>query len=396
MMMMVISFLHHLSLHPHHLPQIMALMMQRLLNTICMLSSSPSYTLSSEDANQAIQYLESSINIQLKQHVKEIVIEAYNIHYKENRGITRQDIVERFKYSNSYAKKILYECQHRKVLVHLKGHKQGRFKEYFIATEIETFLQKQDNVKSGMKQGIGVTRQIDTSCMSIIQMLINEITARKPTFHKLMIHVKLGVPDPAIKFDQDYNLLTEKNNWIVKSQKNKAKVKSFKLEHKRSCTIQVYPNGKVIVALECSYRPFKLNEEDGCREFFGIVGKVELILSHQFGQFSIIPPAGEWLLKEYDRDVTIPESDPLKKYPQIKRWYSKEGIQIKALDRIFQIYGKIMPICGMCLRLEEKVGIKNDVQLEQGIKEAIDQPFEIASAFDLLENIKESGKGSKV
>ena len=78
----------------------------------------------------------------------------------------------------------------------------------------------------------------------------------------------------------------------------------------------------------------------------------------------------------------------LGKYPQIKNWYSKEGIQIKALGRVFQIYGKIMPVCGRCLRLEEKVGIKKDVQLKQGIKEAIEQPFEIVNAFDLLENNK--------
>ncbi len=69
-------------------------------------------------------------------------------------------------------------------------------------------------------------------------------------------------------FDQNYNLLTRENEWIIKSVKNKAKVKSFKLEHKRSCTIQVYPNAKVIIALECSYRPFHLHEEDGFREFF--------------------------------------------------------------------------------------------------------------------------------
>ncbi len=43
-----------------------------------------------------------------------------------------------------------------------------------------------------------------------------------------------------------------------------------------------------------------------------------------------------------------------------------------------------MPICGKCLRIEEKVGIREDVTIEQGIKEATETPFEIASAFDLL------------
>jgi hypothetical protein len=95
-------------------------------------------------------------------------------------------------------------------------------------------------------------------------------------------------------------------------------------------------------------------------------------------------PTGQWLLKEYDRDVTIPESELLSMYPYIKQWYSREGIQIGALDHVFQIYSKIMPICGRCLRVEEKVGNRADIALEQGVKEAIEQPFEIVSAFDLL------------
>ncbi len=51
-------------------------------------------------------------------------------------------------------------------------------------------------------------------------------------------------------------------------------------------------------------------------EFFGSIGKIELILSQQFQQqHSFVTPHGEWLLKEYDRDITIPESELLEKYP---------------------------------------------------------------------------------
>ncbi len=121
---------------------------------------------------------------------------------------------------------------------------------------------------------------------------------------------------------------------------------------------------------------------------------ISLILSQEFMQHSIIPPTGEWLLKQYDRDITIPESDLVKKYPSIRNWYSKEGIQLRALGRTFQIYGKIMPVCGRCLRVEEKVGIKEDVSLEQGIKDVIieQQPFEIRSAFEMLKDNKKNDK----
>lgn len=59
-------------------------------------------------------------------------------------------------------------------------------------------------------------------------------------------------------------------------------------------------------------------------------------------QHSIIPPSGEWLLKQYD-NITIPESELLEKYPSIINCHSKEGIQLRALGRTFQIYGKLMP-----------------------------------------------------
>lgn len=52
-----------------------------------------------------------------------------------------------------------------------------------------------------------------------------------------------------------------------------------------------------------------------------------------------------------------------------------------------------MPICGRCLRLEENVSIKDDVPLEQGIKDAIERPFELASAFDLLNKDKRDDDG---
>ena len=103
-----------------------------------------------------------------------------------------------------------------------------------------------------------------------------------------------------------------------------------------------------------------------------------------------MPLTGEWLLKQYDRAITISTTGLNEKYPSITQWYSKEGIKIKALGRVFQIYGKIMPICGKCLRLEENASIRKDVPLEQGIREAIERPFELANAFDLLNREKDS------
>lgn len=321
----------------------------------------------------AVREWELTTRTKLSHKLRKIAMMAYHIHHKENRGIVREDIVN-LGYKEKYAKKILYECQKHKLLVPLDGHKQGRYKEYFLSTEIEPFLKKR-SAKSGQQH-----EPFDPSQISVIQLLVNEITQRRPTFHKPIIHVKTWGPD----FDQIYHSLTREREWIVKSDKNKAKTKSFRLESRRSCTLQVYPNGLVVAALECSYRPFRLYDTDDCREFFETIGKISFILGQELGAPSCIPPTGEWLLKQYDMDITIPESYLAEKYPYIKNWYSQEGIKIKALGHVFQIYGKIMPVCGKCLRIEENVSIKEDVSLEQGIEEAKERPFEFFSAYDLL------------
>lgn len=345
----------------------------------------PSYCAYGEEED-AIREWESTNNAKLRERVRKIAIEAYRIHNKENRRVVRDDIVN-LGYREKYAKKILYECQKNKLLIPLDGYKQGRYKEYFLSTEIGRFIKKKQSADLAQQQQRQQKQSLDTSQISVIQILVNEIAQRQHqrAFHKPIIHVKIV----GTEIDQTYGFLSSENGWIVKSQSNKAKVKSFGLESKRSCTFQVYPNGKVIVALECSYRPFRLYETDDCREFFETVGKMSYILGQEFGGPSIIPPTGEWLLKQYDMDITIPESELIKKYPYVKHWYSQEGIKIKALGHVFQIYGKIMPVCGKCLRIEEQVSIKEDVPLEQAIAEAANRPLEISNAFDLFDINKE-------
>ncbi len=275
-------------------------------------SSYPSSPASYSDADSAIKYWESITHTRLSKGLKRIARLAYIKHFKENRGLIRQDIID-LGYTDTYAKKILFECQKRKLLIPLDGYKKGRFKEYFLSTEIERFLEKESESK-----GNGQVIDSNNPPLSVIQILINEITGRKPQFHKFVIHIKMYDPLTATveqveDFAQSYLSLTKIKEWIIKSSKNKAKVKQFRLEHKRSCTVEVYPNGKVIVAVECSYRQFNLYDPGGCQEFFETVGKVSYILSQEFYGSSVVPSTGEWLLKQYDRDVTLIKSELEKK-----------------------------------------------------------------------------------
>lgn len=55
-----------------------------------------------------------------------------------------------------------------------------------------------------------------------------------------------------------------------------------------------------------------------------------------------------------------------------------------------------MPICGKCLRIEDKVALKEDIPLEQGIKEAVERPLEIVNAFEILKKEKLDESGSSI
>jgi hypothetical protein len=94
-------------------------------------SSYPSSPLSYSDAGSAIMHWESITHIKLSKGLKRIARVAYNKHFKENKGLIKQDLID-LGYKDTYAKKILFECQKCKLLIPLDGYKQGRFKEYFF------------------------------------------------------------------------------------------------------------------------------------------------------------------------------------------------------------------------------------------------------------------------
>jgi len=159
-----------------------------------------------EHATKAIEFWKSeNPGVEVNSTLKEIAIEAYKIHYIEKRGITRVDLVNRLKYSEKYAKKLLYECQSNKLLVPLEGRKQGRFNEYFLTTEIAKFLERQQQKKK--------VPPLNSNELSVIQIIINEITQRKPTIHKIFIHFKTLPLEKDVTFDDAiYQSLSEKDH----------------------------------------------------------------------------------------------------------------------------------------------------------------------------------------
>src|SRR5215213_6044360 len=133
--------------------------------------TAPHFHCASASAEEgAISEWEAVTHTKLPAKLRKIAIEAYRIHHKENRGITREDIID-LEYTEGYAKKILFECQKNKLLVPLEGYKQGRYKEYFLSTEIGRFIEKKQSADSSQQQ----QQSPDPTQISVIQLLVNEI-----------------------------------------------------------------------------------------------------------------------------------------------------------------------------------------------------------------------------
>lgn len=73
-------------------------------------ASSTAASYSDAAVDGAIRQWESHANTKLSNMHTMIATEAYRIHHKENRGITRNDITA-LGYTRGYSKKILFECQ---------------------------------------------------------------------------------------------------------------------------------------------------------------------------------------------------------------------------------------------------------------------------------------------
>jgi hypothetical protein len=99
-------------------------------------------------------------------------------------------------------------------------------------------------------------------------------------------------------------------------------------------TYLIYPNGKVIVSIACSNRPFKIDSDTDEINLFSYLGQVRDRLIHLLSDIreTIVPPITEWVLKECDvnKDMQINGLMQL----------TLPDIQLKQMDRVFRLYVK--------------------------------------------------------
>ena len=137
------------------------------------------------------------------------------------------------------------------------------------------------------------------------------------------------------------------------SKKNKAKICEFRLSRHRSCIVTIYPSSTVTIVIRCSKDPFDLFSKDGIFKLTAICGQILEKIIEQTRNFKPLKTEIlNWRIIQIDAAYDI----PLKQDAMSLNWLG--CLRIKHLLQIYQIYVKMLPNKGRCLRLERRFSFK--------------------------------------
>lgn len=297
---------------------------------------------------------------------------AASLHLFEERGITVQDLTK-LRYKKDNAERKIYLCKEMGLLIPHKTLKIGKQSQYFLSN----YKYIIDNRN---KEDIEIQPDKD-----LILQLLRIISRRSYQAHDIHMQTNLNYKD-------DYKLIP----WDIPSFKNKQKVKTFKLESRRKCSVVVSPTGTVDISIECTLQSYKFHTPSDLVIFIGACGEVARELKAATSdRTNVVPVISEWWFTqlEFNKDISTDN-------PEVVSWAPVNGrLKIKYLGVIFQIYPKGLPELGDCARIETKFTTQKKVKMidmladivsedEDEGKQGKKSPF--VTAEELFRKIKEN------
>lgn len=317
-------------------------------------------------AGEIVETWELQKNRHLTKRLKDIALKIAYLHVTKSRGVIRPDIEKWNNCGGDYARRKIYLMMEAGLIVPIQGRRRGRFQEYIISTEIDSFA----HPDAPRKLPDSDIKEVNT----FIQYLVGLLTRKRPTFHKLSFFTQIR---PELYGDLA---------WSISDPQNKSKVKKFRIENHRTVQFIVSPSGATAVYLESTQNPYSLHSPSELVQLFSDLGEARGILKTHCKGFNDIPPINSWSLKLFDKDKTVAMSEIEKEMPpSVLRWWSDEGVKVEYMGQAFQIYGKIIPEHGKALRFEVSSSTADDKPLDRAIVEAIAPEVKFTSALDELE-----------
>jgi hypothetical protein len=304
-------------------------------------------------AEELIRDWEHLHNTRLPKKLRKFALLIAAIHLDEDKGITVQDIKVLMNCPTiNAAERRKDDAVRRRLLVPHASLKDGKQKQYFLSNYIHIINEK-------MKRRYG---ENPVSPDDISLALIKVLSERRCAYHHISLKTELKYRE------EDYKYLNS-NNWSIESTENKTKTATFKLQQRRNCTLNISPNGTVMISIECTTNQYKLHTDEGIAELFFSCGQIYGILQQEANnRLNAIPNPIDWKIVQFDNDKTISIEELEKEYPKIN-WHSKAGLTIRSVSAAFRMYVKEMPEQGPSLRNETIASFKNSNTISEKIKE---------------------------
>ena len=94
-------------------------------------------------------------------------------------------------------------------------------------------------------------------------LLARELSGMDYAYHN--IHLKTS-----LNYKEDYDIL----EWSTPDVCNRQKIKEFRLEPRRSCSLVISPTSTVNIAIESTHQPYEFHTPSGLVNFFASCGQI--------------------------------------------------------------------------------------------------------------------------
>jgi hypothetical protein len=262
--------------------------------------------------------------------IQRLAIEKYRT---SGLGINFSDVINSFGYSKRNAQHILKMACNTEILFRLPRRTKPQF--YFPAAFKADILEKIKKTDNLLNEPTGLNHSKLTSSSRLDHIerqqaqsfldILQQLKFMPLSIHKIQLETAV---------DQEiYNTINHEFN-----EKNKMKIH----EERIGCQIKgspnvkylISPNGKILVYITCSDRPFKLENDNDFSFFFAFLGQVRDRLLYVLNDISerYVLSIMDWHLIGCDlnKDVSINDRAQL----------TLPDIQLKTADRVFRCYVK--------------------------------------------------------
>src|SRR4051794_23066836 len=268
---------------------------------------------------------------------------AASLHIREAKGLT-VDHLQKLHFKKDNAEKIIQDAKRQGLLIPGKNRK-GKQKQYYLSN-YKHVIDERAKKNYKYKELLPVDKDI-------IIKLLQILSSRKYVYHNIHLETYLNYSK------DDYDAI----KWHVKSQRNKQKIKTFKLSLNRDCSIIISRTGTVNISIECSFKPYGFHTPSGLIEFLGSCGQaLNVIQAAADNRLDVVPSIPQWYINQFDYNKDMPCSAKRNTDTQVLSWSDIKAygrLQIEHLGTIFQIYPKGLPDNGDYIRFEGHYYRKN-------------------------------------